>query len=75
MISTCAIAHPCLDMSVIKYIGDIQSSTLNKEQSRQALKKPIFISDTDCYYILDEIMCHDHTVYERQIHNDKISEL
>ena len=37
-------------------------------------KQPIFIDDTDHDYILDEIMRHDHIEYERQIHNDEISE-
>ena len=44
----------------------------NNKQAQQYIKlQPIFIADTDNYYILDKIMRGDHIECRSQINNDK----
>ena len=48
-------------MSVIKDGSDTPRIIFNKQQARKAIQiHPIFISDADNDYILDEILCRDH---------------
>ena len=58
-------------MSVIKDGSDTPRIIFNKQQARKAIQiHPIFISDADNDYILDEIVRRDHIEPERHIQYD-----
>ena len=56
IIAICTIVHTLLDVLKIKYFADTPIILCNKKQARKAVQiHPIFISDADHDYILDEI--------------------
>ena len=66
IISTQNIVHPCLEVSVIKYVVVIPAIIFNKKQTLKYLQRQKnCIAGGNRDYILDEIMCRDHIEYER----------
>ena len=60
-ISTHTIFHPYIEVSVINNLEDIPRSICNTKQAHHTVKRqPIYINDTDNYYILYEIEYRDH---------------
>ena len=60
-ISTHTIVHPYPEVSVINNLVDITRSICNKKQAHHTVKRqPIYIDETDNYYILYEIEHRDH---------------
>ena len=64
-----------LDVSVVKYVADVTRNISNKKQARQALqKRPIFITHTYHYFIIDKIMRWYQIEHRKQINIDNNSQ-
>ena len=48
IVPTRTIAHPCIDITVVKDIADIPKIVCNKKQAQKEMQRfPIFITDAD----------------------------
>ena len=62
------IIHTCLDDMVVKYVQYITRSVCNRNKSKQALQiHPVYLTEYDHDYILDEIGNIDKIEYEGNI--------
>ena len=53
---TQTIVHPYIDVVVVKYVHDISKEIFNRNHAKQDLQKhPICLTDSDHYFILEEI--------------------
>ena len=68
IISTHTILHPCIDVSIIKYIDNTPRSIYEIIIHLQATQRhPVCIYDVYHDYIFDEIMRRDYIEDKRQI--------
>ena len=72
MVSTRIIIHPCLDVVIITDVQEILKTVCNRIQSKQAIQRhPIFMTDDDYGYILDEIECRDKIKFEQNVSGNR----
>ena len=64
---TRTILHPRLDVSVITYVQDIPKSVYNRIKEKIHTKHPIFLTDYDYDYIMDEIERQDKIEFEKTV--------
>ena len=50
--------------------GIYSKKICNKKKEKSLPRHPICITDADHYYILDEIICQEKLIFERQIETD-----
>ena len=56
IVPTRKIIHPRLDVVIIRDVQDISKNVYNRIQAKKAIQRyPIFMTDDDYDYILDEI--------------------
>ena len=56
MFPTHTILNICINVVAVKYVNDIPRSVCNRNQTKQVLQRqPIFLTDSDNDYILEEI--------------------
>ena len=56
IVSTRTIIHPCIDVARITYVQDIPKTVSNRIEGKKAIHRhPIYMTDADYDYILDEI--------------------
>ena len=68
IVPTCTILHTCLDVVRITDVQDISKTVCNRIQAKKCIQKnPIFITDTNYDYILDEIECQYKIEFERNV--------
>ena len=59
-VPTRTILHPQLDFIAIIDIHEINKSVFNRKQEKKAISRhPIFLTDSDDDYILEEIYCRE----------------
>ena len=67
-VPTRTILHPQLEGGVITYFHLIPTSICSRTQAKKAIsKQPIFLTDADYDYILEEIDRRDKIEFEREI--------
>ena len=53
---TCTIIHPRLEVNTVTDFNAIPKSVCNRTQEKKAIsRQPICLTDSDYYYILEEI--------------------
>ena len=68
IVTTCTILHPCIDVFRITYFRDIPKTVCNKIQAKKTIQRhPIFITNANYDYILDEIKRRGGIEFERNV--------
>ena len=65
---TRTILHTQIELNVIKYFHSIPTSVCSRTQAKKSiLRQPIFLTDADYDYILEEIGRRDKIEFEREV--------
>ena len=68
IVTTPTILHPCLDVIRLTYVQETPKTICNRIQAKKPIQRyPIFLTDADYDYILDEIERRYKIEFERNV--------